>query len=321
MGSAFFSRTSIKQLLGLALAIGYGVLIEVWLGWGKVLKPLLELPATLLLQMLALLFLTYIVRALRLYSYFLQAIRGRFGLALSLMLTHNVLNHLLPARLGEASLPMLLRQHLNVDLLRGTATLIWFRVLDLHCLLTVGLAVAALSVDAVVGLETFGQTLSGSGMFLLLGVFALSPLVLFMLLQRLKLSSSLPDTWIGRLLGQLLEGAPGNFPDFWLSWFWTWLTWLVKLATLAWLLSGLLNISLVAGAVGVVGGELTAVLPVHAPGGFGTYPAGILAALLPLSVPADAALAAAANTHLLLFSSALVSGAVGWLMLPKSKAK
>ena len=37
------------------------------------------------------------------------------------MLTHNVLNHLLPARLGEVSFPVLLRQHLDVGLVRGTA--------------------------------------------------------------------------------------------------------------------------------------------------------------------------------------------------------
>ena len=61
-------------------------------------------------------------------------------------------------------------------------------------------------------------------------------------------------------------------------------------------------------SVGVAGGELTAVLPVHAPGGFGTYAAGILAALLPFAVDADKAVAAAANTHLLLLGSALVSG-------------
>ena len=68
--------------------------------------------------MLLLLFLT-LVRALRLYSYFRPATIGRFGLSLSIMLTHNVLNHLLPARVG-GSLPVLLRQHLGVDLARGT---------------------------------------------------------------------------------------------------------------------------------------------------------------------------------------------------------
>ena len=46
------------------------------------------------------------------------------------MLTHNVLNHLLPARVGEVSLPVLLRHHLGEDLARGTAALVWFWLPD-----------------------------------------------------------------------------------------------------------------------------------------------------------------------------------------------
>ncbi|MEE6247731.1 MAG: UPF0104 family protein, partial [Pseudomonadota bacterium] len=57
----------------------------------------------------------------------------------------------------------------------------------------------------------------------------------------------------------------------------------------------------------------------HAPGGFGTYAAGIVTALLPFAVDTDRAIAAAANTHLLLFASALVSGGIGWLLLPKGR--
>ncbi|GIS20105.1 MAG: hypothetical protein CM15mP120_20210 [Pseudomonadota bacterium] len=57
-----------------------------------------------------------------------------------------------------------------------------------------------------------------------------------------------------------------------------------EVVNLAWLLATLLDISLLAAAVGVAGGELTAVLPVHAPGGFGTYAAGIVTALLPFAV-------------------------------------
>ncbi|MEC7612202.1 MAG: UPF0104 family protein, partial [Pseudomonadota bacterium] len=97
MGANNFFRINPRQLLGVVVVLVYCLTIELWLGWRNVLEPLVNLPAVLLLQMLLLLFLTYLVRALRLYSYFRPATIGRFGLSLSIMLTHNVLNHLLPA--------------------------------------------------------------------------------------------------------------------------------------------------------------------------------------------------------------------------------
>ena len=97
MGANIFSRINLRQVFGMAVALTYLLAIEHWLGWGSVLEPLINLPIALLSQMVLLLFLTYLVRALRLHSYFRPATTGRFGLTLSIMLTHNVLNHLLPA--------------------------------------------------------------------------------------------------------------------------------------------------------------------------------------------------------------------------------
>ncbi|MEC7380396.1 MAG: lysylphosphatidylglycerol synthase transmembrane domain-containing protein [Pseudomonadota bacterium] len=319
MGANNFFRINPRQLLGVVVVLVYGLTIELWLGWRNVLEPLVNLPAVLLLQMLLLLFLTYLVRALRLYSYFRPATIGRFGLSLSIMLTHNVLNHLLPARVGEVSLPVLLRQHLGVDLARGTAALVWFRLLDLHALLFIAACAVAFSWDSFPGLVAIGPGLSATVLLLVVGAFALLPVLLFVLLGRGVRTSTKTTSAQKGLISRLSEGVPTTFGEFLLSWLWTSLTWLVKLLTLAWLLATLLDISLLAAAVGVAGGELTAVLPVHAPGGFGTYAAGIVTALLPFAVDTNRAIAAAANTHLLLFASALVSGGIGWLLLPKGR--
>ncbi|MEC9155830.1 MAG: hypothetical protein VX443_07615, partial [Pseudomonadota bacterium] len=65
MGANNFFRINPRQLLGVVVVLVYGLTIELWLGWRNVLEPLVDLPAVLLLQMLLLLFLTYLVRALR----------------------------------------------------------------------------------------------------------------------------------------------------------------------------------------------------------------------------------------------------------------
>ena len=323
MDGAIFQRISLGQLFGVGLAVAYCLFIEVWLGWDAVVAPLLALPTSLLAQMLALLGLTYIVRALRLYSYFLGDLRRRFGLTLAIMLTHNLFNHLLPARLGEASLPFLLNRHLKVDLLRGTSALLWFRFLDLHALLSFALLAAVFSPGSLplIDLADLRDGPFGSAFLFLIGAFLLTPLGIFLLMRCfIYLPAKQRSGWQS-VLFRVLSGLPERATDFWLSWIWTGLTWLIKLLTLAWLLANLLSISWPVALLGVSGGELTAVLPVHAPGGFGTYAGGIVAALTPLNIDLDATLIAAANTHLVLFSAALVSGLTGWLLLQQDHKK
>ncbi|MAI16025.1 MAG: hypothetical protein CMP94_01410 [Gammaproteobacteria bacterium] len=319
MGGSIRQKISLSQLFGIVIALGYCVLIEVWLGWVAVLAPLFGLPTLLLVQMLALLVLTYIVRALRLYSYFFSDIKRRFGLTLAIMLTHNLFNHLLPARLGEASLPLLLRRHVDVDLLRGTSALLWFRFLDFHTLVSLALVAVFFvpeSAQLLNGFFLFADSL-GAVLLLIIGVFLFIPLGMYLLARRRHGALSEQDPGWHKLLSRLLSGLPERMTDFWLSWMWTWLTWLVKLLALAWLLANLLSISWAAALLGVSGGELTAVLPIHAPGGFGTYASGIVGALVPFDTDLDATLIAAANTHLVLFSAALVSGVAGWLLLQR----
>ncbi len=323
MGSAIFQRISLGQLVGVGLAVAYCLVIEVWLGWDAVLAPLLALPTLLLAQMVVLLGLTYVVRALRLYSYFLGDLRRRFGLTLAIMLTHNLFNHLLPARIGEASLPLLLNRHLKIDLLRGTSALLWFRVLDLHTLLSFALLAAVFSPGSLPLMDfvDLRDGSIGSALLFLSGVFLLTPLGIFLLMRRFTYPPAEQRSGWQSVLFRVLSGLPERATDFWLSWIWTGLTWLIKLLTLAWLLANLLSISWPAALLGVSGGELTAVLPVHAPGGFGTYAGGIVAALTPLNVDLDATLIAAANTHLVLFSAALVSGLTGWFLLQQDHKK
>jgi cellulose synthase/poly-beta-1,6-N-acetylglucosamine synthase-like glycosyltransferase len=68
--------------------------------------------------------------------------------------------------------------------------------------------------------------------------------------------------------------------------------------------------------LGVIGGDLSTVLPLHAPGGFGTYEAGVMALVATAARPDAAVLAAAVNLHLLVLGIALLAGAIAWLTQP-----
>jgi uncharacterized membrane protein YbhN (UPF0104 family) len=245
---------------------------------------------------------SYAMRAVRLYVYFREAMQGQFLLALKLMLQHNLANNLLPMRSGEVSFPVLMYSYFQIPLGRSVPALLWFRVFDLHSLLL--LALWAL------GNQWFNPYLMGLVLILWLAV----PWLLFVFNHWLlaHLSGSQPGRFVGFLV-KLLQGAPGDQGLLFKIWFWSLLNWLVKLVAFAWVLALFAQVGVAAALLGVIGGELTSVLPVHGVAGAGTYEAGIVAALLPFGVTAETAIAAAVNVHLFLLGASLIGGLLSLL--------
>lgn len=292
-----------RRLLPYLILIGFVIVLEMVWGWGYLLSPWAEFtPAGGLVASL-LLFASYGVRAGRLYDYFRADMRGHYLPAFRLMLLHNVFNNLLPMRSGEISFPVLMARYFGVQALRSVPALFWFRLLDLHTVLALGgLAWLLLAERPLWG-------------WLAWMAWVPAPLLAFALQGWLAgRVARLPQGKPRKLLEKMLAGLPQHVAAFLRSWAWTWGNWGVKLLALAWVLAQFLPMPLSAAMVGAIAGDLTSVLPVHAPGGFGTYEAGVLAGLVPMGYPADAALPAAVNLHLFLLAASLVGGALAWLL-------
>jgi uncharacterized membrane protein YbhN (UPF0104 family) len=71
---------------------------------------------------------------------------------------------------------------------------------------------------------------------------------------------------------------------------------------------------------GVMGAELSSILPIHGIAGSGSYEFAAVAALVPLGVNAKLALAGAVNLHLFLLGATVLLGALAFL-LPKPRTK
>jgi len=278
--------------------------VETYLGWAKLLRPWRELSPLMVLGAGAVVFVSYAVRALRLYDYFRTDMSGAYGLCLRLFLQHNMLNNLLPMRSGELSFPWLMSRYFSVQPIRSLPALLWFRLLDLHTLLAIALTVTLFnSRDLVLGgglllwvsMPYLGYRLSGR-------------------LQRVIARRTRSRLW--RLALRLLESLPQSPRDFWASWLWTVLNWLVKLAAFSWVLLFFIDTGLAAASLGVIAGDLTSVLPIHGVAGVGTYEAGVVGGLLPFGVDADEALSAAINLHLFLLGSAVLGGLLS-ILLPR----
>lgn len=295
------------------LAVSWLVLIlfvvgvEYWIGWKTVLEPWTSFGWAQGVIALALLVLSYALRAWRMYDYFPQFLTGQWLQTWRLMLIHNVLNNLLPARTGEVSFPVLMKRYFGVGYAHSVSALLWFRALDLHTILA--FAIFPLMISTRLRVLAWP----------LLFIWMLLPILAYLLRNRIEVSLAGKDGKFSEFMQKALYGLPDSWWAFWRSWAMTWANWVVKLVTLAWLLGQFVpdvNWNLL--LTSVVTGELTSVLPIHAPGGFGTYEAGVIA---PLSRMVDVklAMAAAVNLHLFVLGSSLVGALIGWLIPLKAK--
>ena len=300
-------KPNAQLLLGIALFIALIVLVHTYIGWSELLKPWASLPLPALLGATALVIFSYLLRAIRLYDYFRadMAQPGAFAMAFKLMLQHNLLNNLLPMRSGEISFPVLMARYFSVPVSRSVPALLWFRILDLHAL-------------GLIALFAIGSVWLGAvPLVLTVAVWLTLPWWLFVFHTRL--ADRLQHRSSGRasaLTVKALNALPQTRQAFFRSYGWTVANWLIKLAAFAGVLTMFIDtdIKLVAALPGVIGGELTSVLPIHGVAGAGTYEAGVMAGLTPAGTPPATALAAAVNLHLFLLGVCVIGGVLSLLL-------
>ncbi len=288
-------------ILGIGLFLVLAVLLHLSVGWRALLAPWGEIPPGRLAMAALLVFGSYAVRSIRIHQYFLPETRGGFGRALRVMLLHNLFNNLLPARSGEASFPLLMKREFRIAVTRSLPALLYLRFLDLHFLLVLG-----------GGILAWGRGLPAWGLLLIL-----TPLPWLAYAGKGWLEGRLDPEgprW-ERMAAEGLNGLPSTPGRFWWIWLWTALNWTVKLLAFAWILMAFLDMPYTSALLGSVTGELSSVLPIHGLAGAGTYEGGILAALLPLGIGAEPALAAAVNLHLFVLGVSVL-GALLALLLP-----
>ena len=296
-------------LLAAALILAYAAFVQWIWGWASILSAWREVGVDNILLALALLVGTYFVRAHRIKDYFPLETAGRFLWLFRVTQVHNLLNIMLPLRTGETSFPLLMRSEFGVPLAHGTSALLVLRLLDLHALL----AAAGVGLVAGTGFDAWAGALWLA--FLAAPLFAFSLRGPALALARARL----PQRFT-KFIDGIDDGIPRGIAAFVRAWLLTGLNWGVKVAARAWVLA-LMGVGPIAACLGgALGGELSSVLPVHAPAGVGTYPAGIVAGAAAFGAERDAAslavlAKASVNTHLLAIVSALVGTGIS-LLLP-----
>jgi len=291
-------------LLTVVIVAAYALFIEWFWGWSSILAQWAAVGLLPIVIALVLLTSTYFLRTWRILDYFPRETSGQFRTLFRVTQIHNLLNIMLPFRSGETSFPLLMRTEFGIPLARGTSALLVMRLLDLHALL------------AAAGIGLAGEAGNGLIAWMIWAAFLLLPVAAFVARKPLlRLGFKLAPKKAQGFLAEIENGLPVDGIAFARAWAMTAVNWLVKVLVLAWALSLMGVLPLAASFGGALGGELSSVLPVHAPGGVGTYPAGITAGAVAFGASgtkeALAALAqASVNAHLLIIVSALTGTAI-----------
>ncbi len=298
----------LKMFAGLLIAGLFIWGVEYAIGWGVLLAPWREMSWSSMGVAVLLLFLSYTLRAVRLYDYFRVAMAGRFSLALKLVLQHNLFNNYLPMRAGEISFPVLAQRYFNIAALQSVPVLFWFRLLDLH---TLGLfALAGL------GFGLLSPSLAGVAIVLWL---CLPPLSYFARRRLQHWCAQRRQQRLHKVLHKVLASLPQSRAEFWRSWGWTVLNWAVKIGVFCWVLLAFVSLPLPTALMAVIAGDLTSVLPIHGVAGMGTYEAGVVAGAAMSGVAVEKVLVGAVNLHLFVLGVCLLGGGVSLLLGRKSR--
>lgn len=288
-------------LVGGVLLAGLVAAVHYTLGWGPLLAPWRSFPPSLLAWLGLLTALSYALRAVRVYDWFRPRFRGQFLPLLRLTVLHNSANNLAPMRTGELVFPWLMRRYFGFRVLDAAAALLWIRLLDLHFLGLVGILILWLRDPAWVWWAA--------------GLAWLGVLPVLVLVERAAGAARFAGGGrVAALVRRVAAAAPPDYALVGRVYLWTAATWTLKFIAFASVLAHFVPGAFWRVLAGVMGAELSSVLPVHGIAGSGSYEVAAMAALVPLGVEPRAALAGAVNLHLFVLGTTLLLGALAFLL-------
>jgi uncharacterized membrane protein YbhN (UPF0104 family) len=320
-------RAVVALVVSLALVVAVVVGVQRFVGWPVVAATVRDVPFTAWLGFVAGVGLSYTLRVVRLWRLLHDVQPGiRMRAVAPVFFVHNALATLLPARLGEAAMPLLARRWVGVDWAATVGALAWWRLSDLAVF--AALVLALLAAGASVLAPLLGLTFAACAL----------PFVAFALRAPLRdrLSRHAPRHRVAALALRVVDGMPSRIGALGADLALASLAWLAKVGGFAILVHGALAAAHAGGtnalaaatthlpaalppwpllAAAGLAGDASGALPLPTLGGIGPFEAGVVLGLTALDVDAKTALAIGITLHggvlATIVTTAVVALAVG----------
>ncbi len=298
-----------SSLLSFATFFAVIILVEMIWGWSTLLSFWQALPVSSLILFTFLYWFSYLVRSLRISTYFNNgSIKLPTNIVLPLVVKQTFWANLLPAKAGEISFPILMKRAFDTPYTHSVPALLVLRLFDAYVLASIAL-----------GLLLSQWSMLFLGIWLIIA--ATIPLLgISLRTQCIGLVYRFRSIKKARILWRVFASVPNQYSKLIKMTALSWLNWAVKIFLFAALLSSMTPFELSQTILGALFGEVSGMLP-GLPGGFGSYEAAVSFGLLShvtqhLTIDKSLIVAAALNSHFfILFNSVL--GAIIAFLLPK----
>lgn len=292
MGLANATKQRTSWLSGGLLCALLLISVHYVVGWPALLAYWRSVPIGQLALALGLFAISYILRAARIYQLCYIQLQGHWLTVIKLSVLHQFANNILPMRLGEGVFPLLMQRYFAIRIGEGLARLIWLRVLDLM--------IAGLLLTL-----TFGYFFPA---LILLVLALMAGLMLgsyWVYRKRLRWRlDRLPGyARLAPMLIMLRQSAPQSLEQFSRLIGFSLLAWGTKLLALMIILQALQHLPYPVALAGVLGAELSSILPVHGLAGSGSFEAAFMLGLAPTGQLGSQALILAVNVHLFILGA------------------
>lgn len=291
------SRSILTIILKAIIAIGFVVALFVWLAAHYQMSDLTEqwlrLPGSLVVMASLMIIASHVIRAMRVHFAYSLVCPQPLARVLSVSLVHNTVSFLLPMRLGEAALPVLSKQQLDVDIKYSTATLVLIRLFDAHVLLCL--------------LCFFAGGLFLEGAAWIAPIVLLAGLPVFIYLLR-AISHRVPKIAFAKPLF-------ASHPNWLRLYAYTIAIWVIKLFALAMLAATLGNLPIDHAWIATIIADGSALSPLTGLANAGTFQAAFSLPLLPLGYNAQQLVLIAVNVHVFIFIINMLAGISGFIGL------
>lgn len=292
---------SVVLIFKITIAVGFVAALIGWLVTHYEMSELTaqwaQLPGGLIIMASLMIICSHVMRAMRIHYAYGLVCPQPLSRVLSVSLVHNTVSFLLPMRLGEAALPILSKQQLDVDVKYSTATLILIRLFDAHTLLCF--------------LCFFAGTLFLDGLAWVLPILLVAGLPVFIYLLR-KLSDRFPKLAFARPLFQ-------STPNWLRLYAYTLGIWGIKLLALAMLAAQLGTLPINHAWIATIIADGSALSPITGLANAGTFEAAFSLPLVPLGYNAQDLVLVAVNVHVFIFIINMLAGISGFIGLQTGK--